>query len=74
MGGFTKTKRLLNEKYDDESFLPNASHTTWTLMGDDEEKNWDWSPVSSHAFPHMTDDDDNNCAMCNTWLLPKGVT
>ena len=43
-------------------------------MGDDEEKLLDWSPMSSLAFPHMTDDDENTSAMCNTWMLPKGVT
>ena len=73
-GGVTKTKRLLSKKYDDESFLPNVSHTTWTLMGDDEEKLLDWSPMSSLAFPHMTDDDENTSAMCNTCMLQIGVT
>ena len=71
MGGFTNTKQLLGKKYDDGFILPNVSHTEWALRGDDEEKSWDWSPESSHDFPHMTDDDENNWANCNTWILLK---
>ena len=35
------------------------SHTGWALTGDDEENIQNVSMKSSHAFPHMTDDDDD---------------
>ena len=58
MEGVTNTKRILGRKYYDEWFWPNVSHTGWALTGDDEENIQNVSMKSSHAFPHMTADDD----------------